>query len=273
MADFQYTHPDDNIAGAVTPTLSAGTQATGYGPAKLYDNDPSYPFKVDSTTFRLVWDWGSAVAPKLIALIHHNFAAGLSGVVFQMNASDSWGAPSFSQTLTVPAYHEDDFPANIYADLSVTAPSYRYGSLAVTSANTVNCALGELVIATSLRSLNGSLVLDSSVEDEDDHPIVEHHTDVGVSTIYAHGTRWRYLRGDVRQNTTNAAAVRSWNRATQGRALPCIVLPHASPDEAWFVRFAKSTLSRRYLGPGYRSSFRFEFEEVGRGLKPTPSAV
>lgn len=271
MSDFQYTHPADNIAGAVTPTLSSGTTASGYSVANLSDNDPSKPWKASTTTFRLVWDWGSAQTVKVVALIHHNLQASLSGVKFEMNAADSWGAPSFSQTLTVPAYHEDDFPANVYADISATSPSYRYGSLAVTSANIVACSIGELVISTGLRSLTGCLMVDAS--DDEEHPIVEHRTDVGVSTIYAHGTRWRWVRGDKVQAATDAQKIRALNRASQGRSLPFVILPHLQNDEPFFVRFEKTTLPRTYMDNAWVSRYRLEFEEVSRGLIPTPSAV
>ncbi len=269
--NFEYTYPSDSITGSATPSLPTGTQDAEYPVANLSDNDPSKPWKVTGTTFRLVWDWSTAQTVKFVALIHHNLQAGLTGVKFEMNASDSWGSPSFSQTLVVPAYHEDDFPANIHADISATSPSYRFGSLAVTSANIVACSIGEVVISTALRSLTGCLMPDAS--DDEEHPIVEHRTDVGVSTIYSHGTRWRWVRGEKTQAGSDAAKIRSLNRASQGRSLPFIILPHLQNDEAFFVRWEKNQLPRTYIDNSYISKFRLEFEEVSRGLIPTPTAV
>jgi hypothetical protein len=95
-----------------------------------------------------------------------------------------------------------------------------------------------------------------------------------VSTIYAHGTRWRWIRGDVTQTIITAELLRSWNRATQGRGKPCVIWPHLDAvDEPLFVRWEKEQLPRARIGPEGESRFRLGFEEVSRGLKPTPAAV
>jgi hypothetical protein len=274
MADTDnlwYCLPSDDIAVGETPTLVSGTQATGYPPENVGNEDPAYPFKVDSTTFRLVWDFGSAVAPKLVVLAHHNFAPGLTGVRFQMNATDVWTAPSFSAEFPAASYHLDKFPLTLHLDLRSSAPSYRYASLVVTSANTVNCAIGEVIISTAIRMLDGTVQFDS--EEDEDHPLVEHQTDVGVSTIYRHGTRLRWLRGDKVVEATDAAAIRTWTRASLGRGLPFVVLPHLAETEAWYVRWENGKVPRTYIGPDLISRYRLAFAEVSRGLYPTPSAV
>lgn len=274
MADvvFEYTHPDDDIAGLVTPTLAAGTPATGYGPELLYDNDPAHPFKTESTTFRLVWNYLSVKAPKLVVLVHPNFSAG-AVVKYQMHTADVWTSPDFSQTFPAASYHEDKFPKNLHLDLRVAAPSYQYASLAVTTASSVNCSIGEMIVATTVRALDGTY--ERNAQDDEDHPLNEHRTDVGVSTIYVHGTRLRWMRGELVQEGSDAANIRSWNRATLGRGLPCVIMSHHNPDddEPWFVRFEKTKLPRAYIAAGGVSRLPLDFEEVSRGLKPTPSAV
>ena len=273
--DLEYTHPTDDLARSTDPTSVSGTVASGYSLENLGNEDPAHPCKWDSTTMRIAWDFGSAVAPKLVVLVHHNVASGLTGVKFEMNGSNSWGSPAYSKEFPAASYHLDRFPLNLHVDLRTDAPSYRYASLAVTNANTVPLAIGEVIIATAIRSLDGTIQFDS--EDDESHPLVEHQTDVGVSTIYRHGTRLRWVRGDKVVAATDAANIRTWNRASLGRGLPFIIWPKTAEDECWYVRWESDKLPRTYLAPdpagGFISRYRLAFSEVSRGLYPTPSAV
>jgi len=267
-----YTHPEDNIAGRVVPTLTTGTVASGYQIAYLYDSDPSNPFKTVGTTFRLVWDFGVATLVKGVALIHHNFVAGLSGVFFQMHTANVWTSPAFSHVLVPPAYLLDQFPVNVFGDFRTLLPTYRYASLAVTVANVVSCSIGEFLILSELRSIDGFTM--SSSDDQEDHPIVEHKTDVGVSTIFLHGTRLRWFRGNVLQGKTTADNIRNWGRATYGRGLPFLIVPLTYSDaEPWLVRWEDGKINRHYHESKGYSTYSLAFEEISRGLKPTPSAV
>jgi hypothetical protein len=269
---LEYAHPGDDVAGAVVPTLVSGVAADLYPPANIGNQNPAFPFKTDSDTFRLVWDFGAPVTMASATLIHANLAAGLEGVLFEMNAADDWSAPSFSRAFTIPAYHEDDFPENAWLDLRDEAPSYRYASLAVTEANVVPCAIGELVLARTMRALEGTLQLDA--EEDEDHPLTENRTTVGVSTINVHGVRWRWIRGDVTQTVVTAERLRSWNRATQGRGYPSLIWPHLdAADEPLYVRWEQGKLPRARIGPDGQSRFRLAWEEISRGLRPTPAAV
>jgi len=269
---LEYCWPADDVAGAVTPTLAAGTASTGYPPENIGNQDPALPMKVEETTLRLVWDFGVPVTIKAIVLIHQNFDAALANVKFQMHSANTWTAPAFSRTLTIPAYHEDRFPVNVWADLRDVNPSYRYASLAVLTANSVPCAIGEVVLAQTIRALRGTFAINA--EEDESHPLIENRTDVGVSTIYSHGTRWRWVRGDVTDEGSVAEQLRAWNRATLGRGLPCVIWPHLdAADEPLFVRWEQDKLPRAHLAPDGISKYRLGFEEVSRGLRPTPAAV
>jgi hypothetical protein len=268
---LRYTLPSHNLAGLVTPTLVSGTQAPGtyprdYLPARLYDDNPAHPFKVSTPTFRLLWDFGSPVTVSLVILIHHNFSAGLGNVTLGMGTSSA--TSNFSQTFVIAAYHPDKFPVNSYLELS-PAQTYQYLSLEAASANIVDCSIGEFPIYSAIQSIGHSFLI-STDQDDEDHPLVDHKTDIGVSTIYRHGTRLRWLRGDVVEEQSIGDQIRTWNRASLGRGLPFVILP---PDrEPMFVRWEESKLPRNFMERGV-SKYRLAFEEVSRGLYPTPSAV
>lgn len=272
---LDYTHPADDLAAAFTPTLASGSMATGYSLECFGNTDPSLPGKLNETTFRLVWDLGSATPVTAVILVHANLDAGLSGVLFDMNATSSWSSSSFSHAITIPPYHEDLFPQNAALDLRALGspvPSYRYASLAVTTANSVPCAIGEIILATELRSIYGTFQVDA--DEDEEHPLQENKTDVGVSSIYIHGVRWRWVRGQVVQEADTAVQIRAWNRACFGRGYPCVVWPHLDDnDEPLYVRWQDNKLPRTRIGPDGISRFQLGFEELSRGLKPTPSAV
>jgi hypothetical protein len=274
--DLEYAHPGDDLSRTTTATLTSGTQATGYEPVRLTNDDPSYPFKVDTTTFRLLWDFGTPRPIAYVLLVHHNFMPGLTGVTFALGSTSA--TTDYTQTFTIRAYGEDRFPTNEHLDLRADGPPvYRYASLSVTTANTVPCAIGKVPILTTVRALDGALLLEP--DDDESHPLVEHQSDLGVSTIFSFGTRRRWLRGDKIQEASDAAAIRAWNRATYGRGLPFVLIPHVFPDgdpsgeEAWICRWEDENLPRTYMDMSLRSRFRLKFEEVSRGLRPTPAAI
>lgn len=285
--DLEYGHPDDDLSRLFTATLvdsSPSIQAVQYEPVNLTDDDPSHPFKVDATTFRLEWDFGAAKRVQFVLLVHHNFEPGLSGVMFAMGNSSA--TTDFSREFTIRDYHEDYFPVNEHLDLRDMDPTYRYASLEVTVPNTVFCSVGKFAMLETVRSLDGTLLIDA--EDDEKHPLVRHATDVGVETTFVHGTRLRWLRGDKIVSAGDSAKIRAWNRASFGSGIPFVLIPHvvtddelllASPalsdnhEEAWIVRWEEDTLPRQYIGPDLLSRWRLKWMEKSRGLRPTPSAV
>lgn len=110
MSRAVFIHPDDNLS----PVATGGTQwaqQTGtissdpdYGAAKLGDLDAATPCKCTTVgPFAVVRDLGSAKQVDLAVVPMHTLDAG-GTVRFQMNASNSWGAPSVDVACVVPAW-------------------------------------------------------------------------------------------------------------------------------------------------------------------------
>lgn len=270
--NLRYTHPIHNLAARFTPTLVSGTAATGYEIGWLSDNKPARPFKFNETTFRILYDFLTPMPVSLVALIHANAEEALTGLTFQMGATAA--TSDFSETLIVGPYHEDKFPKNTHADLTDDVPTYRYAAFESSDPNVVAWAIGELLMYEQTFDLDGSFLLGSNQDDED-HPLVVHTTDVGVETTFLYGTRLRELSGRVvTKSQTTGAQIRSWNRAALGSGLPFALLPpDLNDDELWFVKFKNSNLPREYFLANGISAFNLAFKEVSRGLYPTPSAV
>lgn len=84
-----------------------------FGPAKLLDHRRNTLFR-SGASFNLVIDLGSAQNVTAFALFDHNLTIGAT-LTLQGHTADSWGAPSYSQAVTV----QD--PAHLYLD-----ETYRY---------------------------------------------------------------------------------------------------------------------------------------------------
>lgn len=267
---LQFAYPTDDLAPQFTPTLVTGTQAAGYPIANLSDDDPAHPWKTDTTTFDLLWDFGTAKTVKMVGLIHPNFQSGLTGVTFKMgNTTDTL---SLSRSFVIGPYGEDGYPPNPYLDLSDANPAYRYARLVANAANIVPISIGRFVMVQELRGLRGFIIPKNPTETEE-HPITENSTDAGVVTIFSLGVRRRSFTGEMVEDDINMATLRSWRRSSQGRSKPFALLPHLQGDDLWFARFNDTKIARSYIGVSGLSSVPEGFEEVSRGLKPTPSAV
>lgn len=269
MGVLYYTHPNDNLSNFVTPTVISGTIATGYPPDNAINRDPSYPMKFDTQTFRILWNFPAPQTLRWVHLVHHNFVAGMGGLNFSMGTTAA--TTNFTQALTVPPYAEDFFPTNIHAIFSAPQ-TYKYAALEGTTANSVPVSIGEVAIYSTLREMP-AWTLASGVEEAEEHPLVEHQTDIGVSTIFVYGTRRRWLRGEVLHESGNAEKVRKLRRDAFGRGFPFSIIPDLPNGEAWYVRFEQTQQVRQYIERDWISRLPLAFEEVSRGLKPTPSAV
>lgn len=87
-----------NLLSAATITGSA--DAAGFGAANL--KTPQSPFSAPAKTSaggaqNYVIDFGVATTLDMVGLVHVNFTS----ATLQGNATDSWGAPSFTQALTI----------------------------------------------------------------------------------------------------------------------------------------------------------------------------
>jgi hypothetical protein len=97
-----------------------------FGKAGLLDRDRDTEWRsVDASALvRIVVDLGSAQAPDVIALLDHNLRS-TATLAVKANASDAWGSPPLSETIT----WQDD---HVLRYLQTTPRSYRYWALELT---------------------------------------------------------------------------------------------------------------------------------------------
>lgn len=263
MANALYNLPTDDVGGNATITAQTGTADADYPLTNLVDTNPAKPGKLTTTTGRIMFDFGSARSIDLVALIHTNLTAGLS-VKVQANATDSWGAPSIDQAITIPTVPADSYPLNPFLDLTGISPrSYRYWAIFVSGTNSAAVAIGKVCLIATKRSFTRNIQW--GCEEMEVRPTVEHQTTYGVSTVYPLGPRMRYVGGMVRANQTAAAELLALERSAKHRATPFLFVLDPAVNDALFVRWAT---------PPFRKVNQFletrpiqvAFEEVSRGL-------
>jgi hypothetical protein len=256
----------DNIAPSATASVDSGTADTDYPIANAVDYNPAKPVKLTTTTGSFLFDFGVATRQDVVALIHHNLTAGLN-VRYQMNATNAWGAPTVDAAFTIPAYREDLYPVNPFIDLTgvsgYSASGFRYGRVKVTGTNAAAVAIGEIVIIGTKRTMS---LLNGTVEVSEERKIVEHSTDYGVATIFDLGVTIRHMKGRVTNTAAQLSALESQWRSSRGRALPWLLVPDSTVNDAWFVRWSDAMKVIAYPDISTKAQFPFAVDEVGRGL-------
>lgn len=261
-----YSKYTDYVGPNATITVNTGAEDTTYPAANLSNRIPSKPAQLTGTSGSWVFDWGVAQRVDWVALFHHNLDAGLS-VLIQMNATNAWGGPSFSQPITIPAYRQDGFNPGPWLDLTplagYSAGGFRFLRLLINAVNSAAVKIGEFGIVSNKRILNPNF--DWPVKKPEDRPIIENVTDYGVSTIYDLGVTRRKFSGGLDVSDAIAIDMADWWRGTRGRARPHAFVPDESVNEAWLARFGGNTLDldQQFLD---RNTIPFEIEEVSRGL-------
>ncbi len=265
MANIKYLRPSDNVAGLVTPTASAA-DAT-YPATFLVDLNGAKPAKLTTTTGTWSWDFGVGLQRvDCVALIHHNLTAGLE-VRIQSSAVSNFSALQVNTTITIPAYRSDGFSISPWLDITgvanYSASGHRYWRINVVGTNAAPVAIGEVILGSTLRTLEVNLSWGAT--DWEDHPITEHRSDFGVSTIYDFGTFWRTLSGEVDTTDAGWSSIQEFARAARNRARPFLLIPDPAVNDAWFCRFAETRITRAQTFLN-RNQVPLVFEEVARGL-------
>ena len=269
---LDYTLPTENLAPSYTPTLLSGTTDSNYPLTNLVDQNPAKPWKTTGTSFSLRWDFGSTKTVKLILIVHANFAPACTGGV-SLGDDVNGISNNFNGTIT-PTYLEDGFPRNIAFDLRATSnPTGRYLFITL-SGNGVACAIGEVGFYTAIHSCHGNYIVPKNPHDDEEHLLLDPMSDAGIVNIYEYGTKRRTLNGFIYGTSSDMASIRTFNRSTHGRSKPFAISAHLpNDDEWWFARFMDKNLARPYIHGNGKSIMSLPFEELSRGLPPTPSSI
>lgn len=234
-----YAHPADLLTSGITVTTT-GAADSAYPLANAVDFSYAKlasPAKLTGTSGRITFDMGAATRVDGV-LLWHNFQQGLAGA-FQAHSSNSWGTPTLSTALAVPAKRADGRTEKVFIDLRAVAgysgSGLRYYSLNISGTNDV--ALGvKVLFIRQLREIARDI--------EWGFELIEHQVGIDMTTDAMHP--WAYELGAVQvlsgEGLWSEADDRKWtefHRACSGRAkiAPLILEPSSGTGE--LVRWAE----------------------------------
>lgn len=265
MGRAVYGHYNENVAPSATVTVQSGTEDPDYLAANLVDLNPSKPAQLTTTTGAWLFDWGAAQRVDWVLLPMHNLTAGLE-VRVQMNATDSWGAPSLNTTIVIPTYREDGLPVGSWRDLTgvggYLVGGYRYLRLVVVGANAAAVKVGEFLIFSQKRTLNPNVSW--GAQEPEQRLAQVNQTDAGVKMMYDLGTTLRTFRGELDTTDAGLAAVRSWWRASRGPVFPFGFVFDEDVNDAVMARWGGTIDPTRAIND--RNTMPIAIEELSRGL-------
>lgn len=260
-----YAHYSDNVAPSATITVNTGTEDPDYLAANLVDLNPSKPAQLTTTTGSWVFDWGAAQRVDWVLVPMHNLTAGLD-VRVQMNATNSWGAPSLDTPIVIPTYRGDGLPVGSWKDLTGVAgysvSGFRYLRLVVVGVNAAAVKVGEVMILANKRTLNPNISWGAQVPEQRLTQV--NQTDAGVKMMYDLGTTLRNFRGELDTTDAGLAAVRAWWQNTRGPIYPFAFVLDEDLNDAVMARWSSSLDPT--LAINDRNTMPIAIEELSRGL-------
>src|SRR3990167_2126369 len=238
-----YALPADDLA--TTAVITASAEDSGYVAANLaqaYDANLNRPAKLTTTSGNWVLDLGTAQTINYAALVYHNLDAALD-VKLEGNATDSWGAPSFSQAFTIPTWQADDWTLSPYITCSGTR-TFRYWRLLVNAANSLTVDVRRLMLLSTLRTFPADIRMGYKISEL--HRDIGQETDLGIPTFYDLGGKERMIDGETPTVGTAVETFRELRRAVSGHVKPWLFIPDSRVNDAWYVRFTEATGSGQH---------------------------
>lgn len=111
-------------------------------------------FSFDGNSGNIVIDFGSATQIKSIVLGNINITSGTGSLTIQANAIDSWGAPSYSQTITIQSNTKNQV---LYLD-----ETYQYFRVVTSDSSLTNLSIGYLFMGDYLQLPSVEAVFDEA---------------------------------------------------------------------------------------------------------------
>jgi hypothetical protein len=252
---IQYARPSDNKSPSATWTVTSGALAAAYPIANISDLIAAKPIKATGTSLTVRATFGGSQQIKAIVIVGHN----LVGATVALTNNGGMA----SQTIAIPANHEDGHSVNPFKDLSAVASnSGTQWDLAITGA-AANVAIGEVLLLSEWRTFERNIKW--GLRDRDIHPTTQHRTDGRVRHVYDHGIKIRRLSGEVDATDAGYASLLALARDARGSVKNWPLVLDPLVNDARFLHFAddeiEATLQFLDLDP-----IPLAFEEESRGL-------
>jgi hypothetical protein len=260
--------------------VTGSAEDPDYPATNLVTEDAAVPGKLTATAGSFVLEMPAPIAPAFAMLPYHYLDAGLSNVKIQANSSNSWGAPAFEQTFTIPSKRRDGpayqrWTKSPMIELEGLDPGgYEWWRLLIGTANSQNVVIGRLALYSQLLQVQLLHVDGSPFDQRDATTQIANMTDLDVeSGIYMLGgprrTLSAYVIGtDLDAGTApiqEASDFQGLHEVTEGRVHPFAFAPFGNFDDVWLVRPEAVDMPRAHRQGGYQV-FPLAVREIARGL-------
>lgn len=243
MANFRYTHPDDNVAPDATLTTTM-TENSAYPLTRMTDfgfEFLSAPALFAETSGIVLAEWAAAQRIDYL-LLWTNWQAGLAYSV-QMNATNSWGAPTLDYSGTAPAKRANRYTRKIGIDLTAVA-GYASGPfpwlrINVTGTNDVPVGFKFMAFSqmrTTTRNIKWGYDFDRHIFN------IRQRTDAGYPWNYNLQSAPRTLRASIEPNDADDDAIDEWMLACGGSAAPTVVVKDWPTGEPFLGLFGDGNM-------------------------------
>jgi hypothetical protein len=265
-----YCWPSDDLlytaiqAGLVT--LVDGTLDSAYTLADLVSGNPGRGCVFTTTHFAITIDHGSAVTLQLLAVIHSNLRSNASCTI-QRNATNSWGAPSLSYTLTLTDADADGLRPNPWADRRNDA-AYRWTKIIMTG-NAVSVIIGQLLLSQTLRQLKHNITV--SPDFTPTFKTIVNATNAGVKLKTQKGVRVKMLTGQSGvQLISSLPDLLVWFYASAGQLSNSLLIPDPTVNDAWYAEWANDAVAKYTpVDPDGNANIAPAWTEISRAQKWT----
>lgn len=225
----------DNLAVGSTITLSS--EESNHPKARLTDYYMWKQCWLNAGTGNIVIDLGSAKAVQCAALIHTNLTSGMT-IGIQGNASDSWGAPSYDETIT----YKERNQVKIFS----SAETYRYWRFTFGGGSLSNVKIGQIFLGPIFQP---EINFGYNYSRQKARAQVSNATPFNVRRTYTLGQKQDTLTLPFKPPRADLESIEEmWDEDLQGGALPCLVVP--DPDDtgdqiAWYGKLP-TTLAEQF---------------------------
>jgi hypothetical protein len=257
-----YAYPLDDTCLRITPLVTASPEDPGYPAVNLVLENPAHPAKLTATTGEFVVQFAEPTQVAAAVILYHNIEQGNS-ITLQGNDSDSWGAPAVQRSFSLLGKREDNWTVSPWIELPEPA-TYQFWRLVIEGSANVNpISIGRLMLLTRLRVMKTDVRWGE--EEAEEHDIIELPTEAGVETIYSLGGKRRMFNGEITLSNPESTEFVALARQAHGRIYSWLLIPEASINDAWIVRFVENRWSRVRETVDV-NNFPFQVKELSRGL-------
>jgi hypothetical protein len=259
----------DNKIKSVFKSLIADSQHASYPSLNLQTDNYSKTWRTldAATSHNVVNDFGVPSQIDTVFLGNVNLTSAAT-VTIQGNATDSWGAPSFSEVLTVSGLALNPKHRNLYHELS-SAQTFRFWRLLIS--NTTNpdgyYEVGEwwIGLRVALASTQQHEIVHTQTFERNN---IENVTEYMQKYVYTRAERRIFRIKWEKATAATRDELRKLERFVKGSGLPFVYVlnPFETPKESFFVRMNGDLVVQQNANDNFDIDLTLDEEAAGKSL-------